>query len=409
MFHYPSTWVVAVVCTILVAVSFALVRGLHHLGKFLKTKNQESLFQALQKIKEELMLLGFISIFLAQAQNVIVEICVPEKMMHHMLPCKLEEREYEQSVVKSKPKPIVHFQTFFSSNDVFGTARRLLSDNGNHPSQEGQHGYCAAKGKVPLLSLEGLHRLHIFIFVLAICHVAISVLTIVFGGLIIRKWKHWEHSIGVDEDNESQHASERAEEVTHVHEHEFIQYHVFGSGKNSAITGWVRSFFKQFYGSVTKLDYVTLRRGFIMTHCRGNRTFNFHKYMNRALEEDFKKVVGISWYLWIFVVIFLLLNIHGWHAYFWIAFIPIIYPFQRTKLHHICAVYFEWPSERTDGYILPCIVERDLRRFANLRSTSSELGLNLPLHEGLESPADGRRSSESSYRIGDNGTSGGTN
>ncbi|KAL5097969.1 hypothetical protein RYX36_002296, partial [Vicia faba] len=24
------------------------------------------------------------------------------------------------------------------------------------------------------------------------------------------------------------------------------------------------------------------------------------------------------------------------------------YPFQRTKLHHICAVYFEWPSERTD-------------------------------------------------------------
>ncbi|CAI8593672.1 unnamed protein product [Vicia faba] len=57
------------------------------------------------------------------------------------------------------------------------------------------------------------------------------------------------------------------------------------------------------------------------------------------------------------------------------------YPFQRTKLHHICAVYFEWPSERTDGYILPCIAERDLRRFANLRSTSSELGLNLPLHE----------------------------
>ncbi|KAL5061191.1 hypothetical protein RYX36_032795 [Vicia faba] len=25
------------------------------------------------------------------------------------------------------------------------------------------------------------------------------------------------------------------------------------------------------------------------------------------------------------------------------------YPFQRTKLHHICVVYFEWPSERTVG------------------------------------------------------------
>ncbi|KAK2421077.1 hypothetical protein P8452_51081 [Trifolium repens] len=57
------------------------------------------------------------------------------------------------------------------------------------------------------------------------------------------------------------------------------------------------------------------------------------------------------------------------------------YPFERTKLQQICAEFFEWPSERTDGYILPGIAERDLRRFANLRLTSSELGLNLPLHE----------------------------
>ncbi|CAK8560122.1 unnamed protein product [Lathyrus sativus] len=334
--QFTPTWVVALVCTIIVAVSFALVRSLHYLGKFLKRKNQESLFEALQKIKEELMLLGFTSIFLAQAQNVIVEICVPEEIMRHMLPCKLDEREYEKSVAKLKP--IAHFQTFFSSNDVLGTARRLLNDNHDHPSkEEDQHGYCAAKGKVPLLSLQGLHRLHIFIFVLAIIHVTISVLTIVFGRLIIRKWKHWERSIIEDEeDNQSQHAGDRSVEVTHVHEHEFIQHHFFGSGKNPAISGWVRSFFKQFYGSVTKLDYVILRRSFIRTHCRGNRKFNFHKYINRALEEDFKKVVGISWYLWIFVVIFLLLNIHGWHAYFWIAFLPILFLLAvGTKLEHV--------------------------------------------------------------------------
>ncbi|KAG6507742.1 hypothetical protein ZIOFF_033093 [Zingiber officinale] len=33
--------------------------------------------------------------------------------------------------------------------------------------------------------------------------------------------------------------------------------------------------------------------------------------MLRTLEDDFKKVVGISWYLWLFVVLFLLLNIHA--------------------------------------------------------------------------------------------------
>ncbi|CAN1215440.1 hypothetical protein LINPERPRIM_LOCUS228 [Linum perenne] len=43
------------------------------------------------------------------------------------------------------------------------------------------------------------------------------------------------------------------------------------------------------------------------THCKGNPQFNFH-----------------NWYLWKFVVIFLLLNVAGWHAYFCIAFVPFI-------------------------------------------------------------------------------------
>uniref|UniRef100_A0A6M2F5N9 MLO-like protein n=1 Tax=Populus davidiana TaxID=266767 RepID=A0A6M2F5N9_9ROSI len=73
-----------------------------------------------------------------------------------------------------------------------------------------------------------------------------------------------------------------------------------------------------------------------MTHTKGNPKFNFHRYMVRSLEDDFKTVVGISWYLWVFVVIFLLLNISGWHTYFWIAFIPLILLLAvGTKLEHV--------------------------------------------------------------------------
>ncbi|XVF53625.1 hypothetical protein PTKIN_Ptkin05aG0113500 [Pterospermum kingtungense] len=57
------------------------------------------------------------------------------------------------------------------------------------------------------------------------------------------------------------------------------------------------------------------------------------------------------------------------------------HPFQREQLQKICAQFFEWPPEKTDEYILPKIAERDLRRFANLRSTSSRLGVNIPLKE----------------------------
>ncbi|XP_030933931.1 flap endonuclease GEN-like 2 isoform X2 [Quercus lobata] len=56
-------------------------------------------------------------------------------------------------------------------------------------------------------------------------------------------------------------------------------------------------------------------------------------------------------------------------------------PFQRAKLQQICAQFFEWPLEKTDEYILPKIAERNLRRFCNLRSTSSDLGLKLTLHK----------------------------
>ncbi|RVW27064.1 Flap endonuclease GEN-like 2 [Vitis vinifera] len=56
-------------------------------------------------------------------------------------------------------------------------------------------------------------------------------------------------------------------------------------------------------------------------------------------------------------------------------------PFQRTEAQKICAQLFEWPPEKTDEYILPKIAERDLRRFANLHSTSSNLGIHFPLHE----------------------------
>uniref|UniRef100_M8BU84 MLO-like protein 1 n=1 Tax=Aegilops tauschii TaxID=37682 RepID=M8BU84_AEGTA len=47
---------------------------------------------------------------------------------------------------------------------------------------------------------------------------------------------------------------------------------------------------------------------------------------------------SFSWYLWFFVVIFLLLNVNGWHTYLWIAFIPLTLLLAMcTKLGHVIA------------------------------------------------------------------------
>uniref|UniRef100_A0A7N0V2Y0 Single-strand DNA endonuclease 1 n=1 Tax=Kalanchoe fedtschenkoi TaxID=63787 RepID=A0A7N0V2Y0_KALFE len=56
-----------------------------------------------------------------------------------------------------------------------------------------------------------------------------------------------------------------------------------------------------------------------------------------------------------------------------------VYPFKCIEIQQICQRFFEWPPEQTDEYILPKIAERDLRRLANLRSTSSALGIQTPV------------------------------
>ncbi|MBA0653947.1 hypothetical protein Goklo_021045 [Gossypium klotzschianum] len=254
--EYTPTWVLAVICTVIIAISLAI---------------------------EQLMLLGFISLLLTVFQSAISKICMSKKLVKDMLPCKIEEEEEEEGDDDDSNATTSHFQTYFASTMSGGTRHLLAKASSNYSVI----GYCGAKDKVPLLSVEALHHMHIFIFVLAIAHVIFCVLTVSFGGLKIRKWKQWEDEIRKEDEGVLE------KKVTHVHQHDFIKDRFLGFGKDLVPLAWLNSFIKQFYASVTKSDYEALRLGFIMMHCRGNPKFNFHKYMIRALEDDFEEVVGI--------------------------------------------------------------------------------------------------------------------
>ncbi|ESQ39039.1 hypothetical protein EUTSA_v10001415mg [Eutrema salsugineum] len=312
--EYTPTWVVALVCSVIVSISFAVERFLHRAGKHFQKNDQKQLFGALQKIKEELMLLGFISLLLSVSQSKIAKICISKGLSEKFLPCKKPK-------VDKSLKDSSHFQFSF-------TARHLLAED----STAGD--YCSQKGKAPLMSVSALHELHIFIFVLAVAHIIFCLLTIIFGTMKIMQWRKWEDQV-LEKDYDADQVIQK-KKFTAVQEHEFIRGRFLGVGKADACFGWMHSFMKQFLGSVNESDYITMRLGFITTHCKTNPKFNFHKYLMRALNSDFKKVVGISWYLWVFVVLFLLLNIAAWHIYFWIAFIPLILLLAvGTKLEHI--------------------------------------------------------------------------
>ncbi|XVE71682.1 hypothetical protein DITRI_Ditri10aG0170900 [Diplodiscus trichospermus] len=308
--EYKPTWVVAAVCFFIILISATVERSLNYLGKCLRRNHQEALFEALQKLKAELMLLGFISLLLNVFQGPIRHICIPTSLESSMLPCK-------------KPTDSKSHEKYFPQ--AIDNGRRLF------PVDHSISDHCSRQGKVPLLSTEAFHQLHIFIFVMGVVHVVSCVIILVLGGARIRRWKPWEDLISKVEMG-------TAKDTQTHHRTKLLEKHAWGYWRRAAVVSWIMSFFKQFYSSVTQSEYIALREGFIMKHCPNDGNFDFHNYMMLSLERDFRNVVGISWYQWLFVVVFLTLNVDGWHTYFWLSFIPVVLLLLvGAKLEHIIA------------------------------------------------------------------------
>ncbi|XP_077216799.1 MLO-like protein 6 [Tasmannia lanceolata] len=303
------TWAVAVVCFVLVVISILIEHILHLIGKWLTKRHKRALNEALEKVKSELMLLGFISLLLTVLQSHISEICIPMSVGNSWHPCKRND-EITTSTDDAE-----------SSDDsvgrklLWGSGRRILAGGGGGTDK------CGPKGKVPLISSEGVNQLHIFIFVLAVFHVIYCITTMALGRAKMRRWKKWERETKTMEYQFS-HDPER---FRFARDTSFGRRHM-NFWSRSPILIWIVCFFRQFVRSVPKVDYFTLRHGFIMAHLapQSSMKFDFQKYIKRSLEEDFKVVVGISPTIWFFAVLFLLSNTHDWYSYLWLPFIPLV-------------------------------------------------------------------------------------
>ncbi|XWS28420.1 hypothetical protein CRYUN_Cryun25bG0067300 [Craigia yunnanensis] len=305
------TWAVAVVCFVLVLISIIIERIIHMIGKWFKKKQKRALYEALEKIKSEFMLLGFISLLLTVGQGLISDICISEKVGATWHPCN--KKQEEQTTEAEETSDSEHRRRLLAISDSGGIFRRSLAGSSEDK--------CAAQGKVPFVSSDGIHQLHIFIFVLAVFHVLYCILTLALGRAKMGRWKRWEKETKTIE-YEISHDPER---FRYARETSFGRRHLSFWTKTPFLM-WIVCFFRQFVRSVPKVDYLTLRHGFIMAHLapQSQTNFDFQKYINRSLEEDFNIVVGISPPMWFFAVLFLLFNTHGWYSYLWLPFIPLI-------------------------------------------------------------------------------------
>ncbi|KAL0347212.1 UNVERIFIED_CONTAM: MLO-like protein 3 [Sesamum calycinum] len=208
--HTP-TWALATVCFFIVFVSIILEHSIHLLTNWLRRHGKTALYDAVGRLKSELMLLGFMSLLLAVTQDKISRICVPSKVANTMLPCR---REFVTPGTESLSVFVHSFNRvsadltpddYTNSNDSIDLhklySRRLADEDAGDDSSSG--GYetakntnatdsCSSIGKVSLVTEKAIQQLQIFIFVLAVTQIVYSVLTMALGRAKMRSWKAWE-------------------------------------------------------------------------------------------------------------------------------------------------------------------------------------------------------------------------
>ncbi|KAL6178980.1 hypothetical protein ACLB2K_050496 [Fragaria x ananassa] len=308
------TYSVASVVTVMVFVCLLVQRSIYRFGKWLKKTRRKALFASLEKIKEELMLLGLISLLLAQSARWISEICVNSSLFTSQFYI-CSDKDYSNTNEKDV------LETSFSSPNVTDIPAGLINLSSHQ----------CGEGREPFVSYEGLEQLHRFLFVLGITHVLYSCVAVGLAMSKIYSWRKWENQAGLLADANLQAKKNKVMRRQST----FVFQHTSHPWSRHRILIWMLCFLRQFKSSVQRSDYLALRLGFITKH-RLPHSYNFHKYVVRSMEDEFQGILGISWPLWAYAIVCIFVNVHGLNIYFWLSFIPaILVMVVGTKLQHV--------------------------------------------------------------------------
>ncbi|XP_062102705.1 MLO-like protein 4 [Humulus lupulus] len=309
------TWAFATVIAVMVSLGFFFQISLKRFGKWLDRTKRKSLFAALEKIKEELMLFGLLSLLMGHWIVVVAKICVKSSVLSsRFFPCGLEE--------------------IYAVNDALSSSSEFVNKSA-FKKHFTTHDFCS-EGHESFASYESLEQLHRSMFVLGITHVLYSFAAIALAMLKIYSWRVWENeakAIATQTLEETPEALPKCARMRRMST--FIDHHTSHPWSQHGILVWLLCFSRQFWSSINRSDYMALRLGFITNH-QLPLSYDFHNYMLRSMEEEFRDIVGISIPLWIYTICCIFLDFHGSNIYFWLSFFPaILILLIGTKLHRV--------------------------------------------------------------------------
>ncbi|KAK9164501.1 hypothetical protein Syun_005403 [Stephania yunnanensis] len=174
--YETPTWAVATVITGMVSVGFLVHGSLKRFAKWLIDTRRKALLAALEKIKEELMLFGLLSLLMGHWTIWVSKICIKSSVLSsRFYPCTVEG--YNKLLVPLEETLIASFDE--SNYSVFEQHKTV------------RHGHCP-EGSEPFASYESLEQLHRLLFVLGIVHICYNFATAALAMLKIQSWSTWE-------------------------------------------------------------------------------------------------------------------------------------------------------------------------------------------------------------------------
>ncbi|KAG0590251.1 hypothetical protein KC19_1G084500 [Ceratodon purpureus] len=179
----------------------------------------------------ELMLVGFISLTLTILQDSIERICIRSSLYTKWSPCKMPVAEHDVAEGSNKfskwPRP----SDFTFATEQSHGRRRLLA---SAPS-----GSVCPEGHESFLSAQGLHQLHIFIFVLAAAHVVYSCITMALALAKVHSWHKWE-AAAHEETSPDGMAELVVNNISYTRQSTFMRYHTSKPWSRSRFIVWVK-------------------------------------------------------------------------------------------------------------------------------------------------------------------------
>jgi hypothetical protein len=272
---------IAIVLVIFVVFSTMLEIGLEKITEYFEHQHRHGMVEVIEKIKEEFLLVGVLSLLLSVMEDNVFAICM------------------------SKPwaflTPATHCPSIYPVNTGNATSsagsssrRMLLAEASSSAAAAGPQCEGTNESYDRVIDVNALHQVHLLIFWLAVGHVIASFVTYYVARFTVQRWANWEEKLIKD-------LKEETDRIVWKPKKGASQYATNNKCRNH-LFGW-----SVVFCGMDSHTLLSLRRFYISRH---NLTpkFKIFDMVMEDLEHDFSDVAGIRFWMWLALCAQLLTN-----------------------------------------------------------------------------------------------------